>query len=243
MKQIHLTLLIGSTLAGLTIMACGSSGGGNTPGSSSFLGTYQIETWVENKSGCDPETGESVLESKSDTMMVIESCSMNFMGQVESWLHAFKCKDDADCEENKCGPNELTFSGISFEGGNDSDGWFSNAAGGGGSLDSETCTAFVWTTVLTSGDSGRLIVTKATKKIENMTKDSEGWCDLDKAKEMAPNAPCTEIQVITLVKPGAGSSTTGSDSGDDGGGTTDGGGDDGTTDDTDGGTTDARADG
>ena len=235
MKQTLLMFFIGSTLAGLTIMACGSSGGGSTPGSSSFVGTYQIESWVENKKGCDPEAGESQLETAKDTMMVIESCTLNFLGQVDNWLHAFKCKDATDCEENKCKPDELKFSGISFETGNDSDGWTVSSAGGGGPPSSETCTAFVWQTTLSRLASGRLAITKTTKKIEDLTKDSEGFCDLDKAKEMAVNAACTEIEVITLVKPGTGSSGTGDSTGDGGG--------DGTTDSADSGTTDARSDG
>jgi hypothetical protein len=166
--------------------ACGDDG-------SSFEAIYQVDAWTENAASCD-DGGESVLESKSQTMFYVKL--ENFIGT--EFLNVKFCDDQADCEM-LAGDDETIFIGeFGFETGNDN-GWTAGYFSGFPDNDDVCQGNWVETTLAPNGEAGVIIEERRTPA-GGFAPDSDGFCDDEPGKQAAQGQPCAELERLTATE-------------------------------------------
>jgi len=193
--RVLLPVALAVALGGL---GCDDDGGGGPSAvRSSFQGIWSITAWSRNPDGCDAP-GESILESERDRFMLVQGCTFSFPGLSSgSYLQAVGCESAEACEEERCGDNEISFGGWSFEGGDDDAGWRGDASSAYASGGAETCEGEARTFVLRREGDGLVLEERATR-VTGLARDAEGHCDTDAARQAASGQPCSELERLEL---------------------------------------------
>lgn len=163
-------------------VGCGDDG-------TSFAGVYEASTWTRNEAGCGSE-GPSVLADEFATFFYVKNSK--FFGQ--KFIGISFCETQAECEIEGMDEELLDLSGFALDSGSDDSGWTGDSFFGSTSADG-TCEGMVTTARLT-GTSTTVRLEARRIPVSGVPKDSDGFCDFDKAKQVAAGNDCAELEVI-----------------------------------------------